>query len=438
MKAGRQQVRAAAGLGIVLALGLSGCGALEEAAQATPDATPAQAAAPNAEVDEAAEGLGAAGSPSCVGLVPRTAGTPRQVHYQYTAGPEQTVCTTEATADGRGTVALQAQNLYEAPGGVDYTWYLLDASGAEVGQLSGGKFSRGLLPQAAGFQLGNALDFNAGSGFFLDTYDGAGAALARTEFSAQNAMSWASALDEAGGGSVIVYGTCDSLFCDTGGWHLFAQRFDASGTPRGAPAPVASGASGAPPGAGTDEDPSLQVAVDLLGRTLVLWDGPSSGYAPGSLAGRWLDRSGAPLTPVFQATSGLSPTFPAHLRPLLGGGLVLQLGGRWVRAFPSGQRSGTAAPGWLAGRPNAQLELLPGQRGYALLPPAGESLSRCVQQVEIRNASGGLCGQVRYPLAEGACVTEPLHLGRDGTVIQRFPSSDPHQCTYQWWPASLR
>ena len=398
MRASSSTSRTAVRFGLTVSLALTACGGAPDAAGAEAAVEAQEALAPEPSL-----------SSSCAGLVPSTPGTPRQVHYAFPAGPNSSSCTSEATADGQGTLAIQQRNTYDAPGGADFTWNLLGPSGAVVGQLPAKKFSRELHAQAVGFHLGNGADFN--TGFSLDAFDGQGNLLRRTPFAAQDAASWASALDESGG-SAVVFSTCASTYCDAGGWRLLAQRFDAAGAPSGPPGAVASAPSGTPPGAGANSETSLQVGVDALGLALVLWDGAAAGYGANTLAGRWLSRSGAPLTPVFLAASGLALSAPAHLRPLLGGGLALQLDGKWVRQFPSGQARGEAAPAWLAARPNTTLELLPGHRGYALLPPAGAHQAPCEQAVAAPRPGGQPLRRrplpaVRGRLRDGAALPRP-------------------------------
>jgi hypothetical protein len=85
-----------------------------------------------------------------------------------------------------------------------------------------------------------------------------------------------------------------------------------------------------------------------------------------------------------------------------------------------------------------RLELLPSRRGYALLPFPGADVPTCEQRVELLAPAGNACGGVTYPIRSGACRTEALELGWDGTVLQRLPATAPDRCGYQWWPRSLR
>ena len=162
---------------------------------------------------------------------------------------------------------------------------------------------------------------------------------------------------------------------------------------------------------------------------------------PGTLVWSWLGRDGGLLATGSVAQVDVAAADPVHLEPLLDGSLALRFAGTWTAVIP---RLGTVhapAPGWLSGRVGTTLRFTRGNRGYAVLPPAGEPLADCAQAVELRGPSGRLCGRVTIREGEGACVSGAVEQGWDGTLIHQSTrdacTSAGCSCTVHAWPRLL-
>jgi hypothetical protein len=192
------------------------------------------------------------------------------------------------------------------------------------------------------------------------------------------------------------------------------------------------------------------VAVDLLGRTLVITDGAVK-FGPGNVSGQWFDQDGTALTEEFVLLSGAT-RFEAT--PLIGSGVLVQRvdtsgGAVYARAtvvVTSGSTEVHPAPDWMMARPDATFQLARSGQAYAVLPRGAKGVP-CTQRVEIVAADGTSCGAREFKIADGICDTHDLTLGFDGTVIQQFPdametrSETPtHKttCTWRWWPGAVR
>jgi hypothetical protein len=198
----------------------------------------------------------------------------------------------------------------------------------------------------------------------------------------------------------------------------------------------------------------LAVAVDLLGRTLVITDGAPS-YGSGKVSGQWFDTDGAALTEEFVLLSrfvpGASTWFEAA--PLIGSGVVVQRfdrsGGAVIAeaqvVVTSGSTEVHPAPGWMMVRPDASLQIARGGQAYAVLPLGAKGVD-CTQRVEIVAPDGTRCGTRDFKIADGTCDTHDLTLGLDGTVIQRLPDAMESKsettgdttCTWRWWAGAVR
>ena len=152
------------------------------------------------------------------------------------------------------------------------------------------------------------------------------------------------------------------------------------------------------------------VAEDASGAILAL---TASGTA---IAGVWIDlaknSAGQPF-PVGNATS-------AGARPLLGGGVAVQLDGAWAGVMVPGEASLRPLPAWLT----AAADPVPVRSGkaYALVPRTGNS-------VGIASAQGRSCGSVTFPGVSSVSV------GSDGSVVGSMGASG---CTKLVWRNLLR
>jgi hypothetical protein len=211
----------------------------------------------------------------------------------------------------------------------------------------------------------------------------------------------------------------------------------------------------------------LGVGVDVLGRSLVLTDGASR-FGAGQVAAQWFERDGTPLTCAFALLThytapDTSPGDRAWLEavPLAAGGLAIRradlayassysapMTRRYVATVASGAARFSSPPAWMTALEGATLQLVRGSQAYAVLRDGG-STAVCTQHLDLIAPDGTACGGRDYPIADGSCITFPLTVGADGTVIQRLPTSlEPtveypyggfsSGCTWRWWPGALR
>jgi len=178
--------------------------------------------------------------------------------------------------------------------------------------------------------------------------------------------------------------------------------------------------------------PYVAHAVDRAGNALVLFDGDDL-YGKNTVAGAWLDHDGKLLN-VFNALGAQASA--AHLVPMRLGervdnGLFIAVNGAWVAQIEPRATATSEPPAWLKARPNTDLHMVHGGRGYAVLPPAGAS-GDCAQAIEVFSPSGKSCGANSFRAAAGSCSTQAIRVGYDGTVVQQVPSSI--DCIWQWWP----
>jgi hypothetical protein len=198
------------------------------------------------------------------------------------------------------------------------------------------------------------------------------------------------------------------------------------------------------------------VGVDLAGRSLVLLDG-SQLFGAGSVAGVWFDAAGAGPSEPFVVVASGGDESGFSLTPLQPDGLALQSLrtpfvfeetslSEWLAVLPSGKTLTASVPAWLAQRPNTRISIARGGRAYAVLPMAGH-LETCDQQLELVSLTGSSCGRMDLPLDKLACVSRPVTLGLDGTVMQMLPPArepfDPlgssvRDCTLRYWPAAFK
>jgi hypothetical protein len=359
--------------------------------------------------------VSAAHARSCEDIRPEELGPGRSVILPAN-GPE--AACGPGVVNGSGVLALRN----DGPFGV-VVWSLVSAEGVPTGRLVGGQFGSTLLPQRRGFHL---LIEGFSSSTRLQAYSSEGELLRETTLGPGPIEGLDVAVDPQGG-------TVAAWWSPTGGntttRNLMVQAFDERGRPRSSPRIVQT------PGA--SESLALLVGVDLRGRVLVLWQTSDSTWM-----GQWLSRDGRartqPFTVAMEPTS-LSPD--DRLQPLVGEGLVLRLGGQWVRRFPSGETTSLPAPGWLAANPGTDLTLIRNNRAYALLPPPTlVEGSGCQERVSLFTRDGEPCGDLIFPFGGSTCDGRRLGLGLEGTVIQQIDLNIPanDQCAWRWWPRLLR
>jgi hypothetical protein len=198
-------------------------------------------------------------------------------------------------------------------------------------------------------------------------------------------------------------------------------RFDATGAPR------------APQATFLGHDPTCVAvaAISRGGEALVIEKAGDAAWL------RWVAADGTdaagPSTPGGWAGLFASGQ-PVALAPLLDGSIVAREGAVWTRRFPRLGDRAEDAPGWLRSRPGFTFRNTRGERGYALLPPPADSAD-CTERIELLAPSGRLCGTVALSEPRGgACRTQEVDQGWDGTVVQRSAGG---QCAWRWWPRLL-
>lgn len=154
----------------------------------------------------------------------------------------------------------------------------------------------------------------------------------------------------------------------------------------------------------------VAAAEDATGAVLAI-----SGSA-GTLSGVWVDLTkGIAGQPIAIGTGST-----ARARPLRGGGVAVQVDGRWTGLVQPGQSGVQPAPAWLADAADFAVAL--GAKAYALLPRTGNA-------VGIVSAEGNSCGTISFPGVSSVVV------GVDGTVVGATGSRG---CTKFVWRNVLR
>ncbi|PTL82463.1 hypothetical protein DAT35_16750 [Vitiosangium sp. GDMCC 1.1324] len=372
-----------------------------------------------AEQEESVSAQWNTGNPlSCADIRPEELGPSRSFITQ--ALSREAACG-PGTGDGSGSLALRN----DGPFGV-VAWTLVSSKGVPFGvTLLGGDFGSELLPQRQGFDL-RINHFPAATE--LQAYTSKGEFLRRTSFLPEPIEVSAAAVDPFGG-------TVAAWWSGAGGdgqsWNLWVQSFDEKGSPATAPRLVQT--------LHASEAPLILIGVDQRGRRLVLWRTRESGV----WTGQWLRQDGSARTRPFAAAEDPAPSdfLSGQLQPLVGEGLVLQLGGQWVRQFPSGEPTALPAPDWLAANPGSDLTLIRHEGAYALvLPPTFIEGSGCQERVRLFTSTGESCGDLVLPFGGSTCSDRHLGITLDGTVIQQIELNIPanDQCAWRWWPRLLR
>ena len=109
----------------------------------------------------------------------------------------------------------------------------------------------------------------------------------------------------------------------------------------------------------------------------------------------------------------------ALARSLQGGGIAVQIDGRWIGIARPGQSAGQPAPSWLGSA--ADFAPARGGKAYALLPKTGNA-------VGIASLQGSSCGEVSFP------GVSSVSLGVDGTVVG---ATGVRGCTKYVWRGAL-
>lgn len=137
----------------------------------------------------------------------------------------------------------------------------------------------------------------------------------------------------------------------------------------------------------------------------------------------WFGSDGTALTDWFDAgtapQTGTDQT--ALLRPLIGGGAALSIGGKWFATFESGQAAVEGPPAFLLD--GEDLAIVEGGKAYALIP------STASNAISIVSNAGTSCGAVQLP------ANATLSVGRDGTVLGLAGEDG---CELTWWPQLLK
>jgi len=183
-----------------------------------------------------------------------------------------------------------------------------------------------------------------------------------------------------------------------------------------------------------DQDPSATatVGVNVDGWSLLLLTDAS-----GHNVGRWVSPSGEAQA-VFDVTASLPAGTDRVLVPLVDGGLVLRIDGIWQRVF---RRSGDeeAPPCWLTALGDADVHLISGQRGYAVIPRAPRG---CDQAILIYSADGTPCGALSLGPATEQCSPDHVAIGPLGDItwLRNSPpvdaGTDP-SCVLTVWSHAL-
>ena len=361
-------------------------------------------------------------SSDCTGLVPASLPASRLDQFLI---PTSATCL-NGTADRSGKIALGWVSDAN-----DASWLLRTHADAAGGATMTGHGMAPLLAMENGFQ-GLSFTPSPSETETIHAYTHSGTPVLDQPIPpAGSAHLWHVAVDYSGGdGSVIAHGSTSN----TGNhfFNLYVSRLYANGTYNFADSFVDT----------MHFAPAwVLVGTTFARHTLVLWDGAVMGMGGQHVAARWFAVDGTPASPTFDAGS-VPGIYGAQmdLRPTIGTGLVLQVAGQWVLSFPN-YTTVTAAPSWLASRPNTKLEYIHGQRAYALLPFKGASATPCAQTIEVRAPAGNLCGTKTFTDGSASCSTGEIDLGRDGTVIQQAPSEScgaGHcSCTHRFWPAAF-
>lgn len=375
-------------------------------------------------------------SSSCAGVMPPAA--PRNWTLAQTVGDEGG-CGID-TSDVNGDVAIGRTF---GPGSSQEwetdSWQLFSGAGAARGAIVQNNQAL-ILPQSSGFQTlgdqnGCGFDPNCQPDYGLRSWSATGKL---TGHGTPSFAVWHAEIDPSAG--VLLAGVVSRPTS----YQIVAQRFDRLSAPRSAPAVVATGSA----------SPILVVGtVNVAEHSLILWNGDFSGFPQGSLVGRWLDRTGHPLTNtfvvarnvLFQGTpsGGVSATLLLDDTVAVRAFAVPPVGQpahqAWLARVTNVSKTVTSVPTWLASRPDARVFIVRGGRAYALLFPIDPSTCGPVHMA-LFAPSGVRCGGLDFDSGSpGPTCALASNIGRDGTLFVGG-SSDPNaaSCKDRVFPGLLR
>jgi hypothetical protein len=153
----------------------------------------------------------------------------------------------------------------------------------------------------------------------------------------------------------------------------------------------------------------LSGAEDASGAVLALLG------AGGTVSAAWVDLGKGTAGQPFAVASGST----ARARPLVGGGIAVQIDGRWVGVLEPGESTLRSAPRWLGDA--GDFFVARGGKAYAVVPSSGNTLS-------VVSSQGSACGTVAFPGVSAVSV------GIDGTVVG---ASGTTGCTKFVWRNAL-
>jgi hypothetical protein len=135
-----------------------------------------------------------------------------------------------------------------------------------------------------------------------------------------------------------------------------------------------------------------------------------------TISGLWVDLAKGTAGQSFPVSSGST----VSARPLLGGGVAVQLDGRWAGSVAPGESVLRPAPAWLDNA--ADFTPVRGGKAYALFPQSGNVIG-------IVSPQGTSCGSVTFPGVSN------VSLGLDGSAIG---GTGARGCTKVVWRNVLR
>jgi len=154
----------------------------------------------------------------------------------------------------------------------------------------------------------------------------------------------------------------------------------------------------------------LAAAEDASGAVLALVGNGSE------VSGVWIDLTRQSAGKAFAVGTGSA----ARARGLLGGGIAVQIDGRWVGVAHTGDPTLAGTPAWLADA--ADFAVARGGKAYATVPKSGGA-------VGIASPQGSACGTVNFAGASSIAI------GVDGTAVG---STGPRGCTKFVWRSALQ
>jgi hypothetical protein len=307
-------------------------------------------------------------APECAGLVPAPPGV--AIAFDVLSNANDPMICGASTVDGAGSIVVSAPTQTHPA-----HWVGFNPNGAYAGTFDG---PPAVFPQPEGF-LGVSREI---SFVILWTVDGGG----------EPGNTAATAIGPAfGSGAVALSADSSSLTVSKVDVHDAQVNEVASATIAGTFTPRTG-------------------AEDSSGAVLAL---TGSGSA---VSGIWVDMARQTAGQPFAVGTATS----VKARPLLGGGIAIQLDGRWAGVARPGESTLRAAPGWLGD--SRDFISARGGNAYAVMPNNGNV-------VAIVSAQGNSCGSVAFPGVTAVSV------GIDGTVVG---STGTAGCTKYVWRNTLR